>query len=225
MVDGDAAALARRLGPARIHDRFGTSTVRLDGFTYDIARTRTETYPHPGALPEVAPGGSEARTSLRRDFTVNAIAMALGGAAPGELTPAPSALEDLDARLLRVFHDRSFIDDPTRLLRLARYASRLGFAVEQHTLELALAAVRSGALWTVSGPRIGAELRLAARERRSGRGLSEAPRAGARSRDRRALRARRSGARRASARAAPERRTPRTSSCLASPRAECRRRR
>ena len=86
----------------------------------------------------------------RRDFTVNAIAMALAGAAAGELTPAPGALEDLGARrLLRVFHDRSFIDDPTRLLRLARYASRLGFAVEAHTLELALAAAAPAALRTV----------------------------------------------------------------------------
>ena len=163
VVDGDAAGLARRLGPARIHDRFGTSTVRLDGFPYDIARTRRETYPHPGALPEVAPAGL-IKDLVRRDFTVNAIAMALGGPKPGELTPAPNALEDLEAGLLRVFHDRSFIDDPTRLLRLARYAARLGFAVDQHTRELALAAVRSGALWTVSGPRIGAELRLTALE-------------------------------------------------------------
>ncbi len=163
VVDGDADALARRLGPARIHDRFGTSTVKLGGFTYDIARARTETYAHPGALPDVTPADIR-QDLLRRDFTVNAIAMALGGGAAGELTPAPGALEDLKAKLLRVFHDGSFIDDPTRLLRLARYASRLGFAVEAHTLELALAAARSGALRTVSGPRIGAELRLAARE-------------------------------------------------------------
>ncbi len=164
VVDGDAAALAGRLGRARIHDRFGTSTVKLDGYTYDFARARTETYAHPGALPDVAPADIR-QDLLRRDFTVNAIAMALAGAAAGELTPAPGALEDLGADLLRVFHDRSFIDDPTRLLRLARYASRLGFAVEEHTLELALAAARSGALRTVSGPRIGAELRLGARER------------------------------------------------------------
>lgn len=163
VVDGDAAELARRLGPARIHGRFGTSTVRLDGFPYDIARTRRETYPRPGALPEVAPADL-IEDLVRRDFTVNAIAMALGGPTPGELTPAPNALEDLEAGLLRVFHDRSFTDDPTRLLRLARYAARLGFAVDQHTRELALAAVRSGALWTVSGPRIGAELRLTALE-------------------------------------------------------------
>ena len=164
VVDGDAAALAGRLGRARIHDRFGTSTVELDGYTYDFARARTETYAHPGALPDVAPADMR-QDLLRRDFTVNAIAMALAGAAAGELTPAPGALEDLGAELLRVFHDRSFIDDPTRLLRLARYASRLGFAVEEHTLELALAAARSGALRTVSGPRIGAELRLGAQER------------------------------------------------------------
>ena len=164
VVDGDAAALAGRLGRARIHDRFGTSTVKLGGYTYDFARARTETYAHPGALPDVAPADIR-QDLLRRDFTVNAIAMALAGAAAGELTPAPGALEDLGAELLRVFHDRSFIDDPTRLLRLARYASRLGFAVEEHTLELALAAARSGALRTVSGPRIGAELRLGARER------------------------------------------------------------
>lgn len=164
VVDGDAAALAGRLGRARIHDRFGTSTVELDGYTYDFARARTETYAHPGALPDVAPADMR-QDLLRRDFTVNAIAMALAGAAAGELTPAPGALEDLGAKLLRVFHDRSFIDDPTRLLRLARYASRLGFAVEENTLELALAAARSGALRTVSGPRIGAELRLGARER------------------------------------------------------------
>lgn len=164
VVDGDAATIARRLGPARIHDRFGTSTVNLGGFTYDIARTRTETYAHPGALPDVSPADL-GQDLLRRDFTVNAIAMALSGGAAGELTPAPNALEDLEANLLRVFHDRSFIDDPTRLLRLARYASRLEFAVEEHTLELALAAARSGAVRTVSGPRIGAEIRLAARER------------------------------------------------------------
>jgi tRNA nucleotidyltransferase (CCA-adding enzyme) len=163
VVDADAAEIARRLGPARIHDRFGTSTVKLGRFTYDIARARTETYPRPGALPEVAPADL-ASDLFRRDFTVNAMAVALGGEEAGELQTVPDAVEDLRARRLRVLHDGSFIDDPTRLLRLARYASRLGFDVEEHTLELALAAARAGALGTVSGPRIGAELRLAARE-------------------------------------------------------------
>lgn len=163
VVEGDPAAFAQRLGRPRFHDRFGTSTVELDGFTYDIARARSETYGHPGALPDVTPATLE-EDLLRRDFTINALAIALGEPQPGELHGGPSALEDLDAGLVRVLHDRSFIDDPTRLVRLVRYASRLRFAIEPGTLELAREAITGGALETVSGSRIGAELRLLARE-------------------------------------------------------------
>ncbi len=163
-VEGDPAAFATSLGGAvRIHDRFGTSTVTLDGFTYDIARTRRETYAYPGALPDVEPAPI-AEDLQRRDFTVNAIALALSGETAGALTSAAGALEDLDARRLRVLHDGSFIDDPTRLLRMARYATRLGFEIEPHTLALAGVAISGQALGTVSGPRAGAELRLLARE-------------------------------------------------------------
>ncbi len=163
-VEGDAAAMAASLGgELRVHDRFGTSTVRLDGFDYDIARTRRETYARPGALPDVVPA-TLAEDLHRRDFTVNAIAIALGGDTPGELAAAPAALDDLEAHRLRVLHDLSFIDDPTRLFRLVRYASRLGFEIEPHTRALANRAVDGGALGTVSGSRIGAELRLLARE-------------------------------------------------------------
>jgi tRNA nucleotidyltransferase (CCA-adding enzyme) len=163
VVEGDAAALARRLGNARVHDRFGTSTVTFDGFTYDIAGARTESYSRPGALPDVTPAGID-EDLLRRDFTVNALALALGGDDAGSIRAAPRALEDLEAGRLRVLHERSFIDDPTRLLRLARYAARLRFAIEPETLEFATAAVRTGALRTVSGYRIGTELRLLAHE-------------------------------------------------------------
>jgi len=161
VVEGDAAAAAASLGgELTVHDRFGTSTVRLDGFTYDIARARRETYAHPGALPDVTPAPLD-EDLLRRDFTVNALAIALRG---GQLHAAPNGVEDLEAGRLRVLHDRSFIDDPTRLLRMARYASRLGFEIEPHTRRLADDAVRARALGTVSGPRLGAELRLLARE-------------------------------------------------------------
>jgi tRNA nucleotidyltransferase (CCA-adding enzyme) len=164
VVEGDAAELAACLGGSvRVHDRFGTSTVSLNGFTYDIARARRETYSHPGALPDVTPA-SLAEDLLRRDFTVNAAAIALNGVRAGELSTAPGTIEDLDARRLRVLHDRSFLDDPTRLLRLVRYASRLGFMVEPHTGELAARAIEARALGTVSGARLGAELRLLARE-------------------------------------------------------------
>lgn len=164
VAEGDVAALAARLGGRYlVHERFGTATVILDGHAYDLAMARRETYAEPGALPDVSP--ATLREDLRRrDFTVNAIAITLGGPRAGELTAAPNALEDLSAGRLRVLHDRSFIDDPTRLIRLARYASRLGFDVEPATLALARAAIAGGALATVSGARIGSELRLLARE-------------------------------------------------------------
>lgn len=164
VVEGDPGPIVSRLGgQAIVYDRFGTSTVLLDRFSYDIARARRETYPRPGALPEVSEGTLE-EDLRRRDFTVNAIAVALGGTDAGELRSFPGALEDLGDRRLRILHERSFLDDPTRLLRLARYRARLGFEIEERTLELAREAIGQGALATVSCPRIGNELRLLARE-------------------------------------------------------------
>jgi tRNA nucleotidyltransferase (CCA-adding enzyme) len=163
-----AGALATRLGAGASvdeHERFGTAIVeweeeRGEGARIDIATARRERYPAPGALPEVEPG-SLAEDLERRDFTVNALACALDGSPPAELCAVPGALEDLRARRLRVLHERSFLDDATRLWRLARYRARLGFAVEEHTAQLAATAVAEGAPQTVSLARIGAELRLA----------------------------------------------------------------
>ena len=161
VVEGDAVALARRLDPAAVvHDRFATATVVVDGHVMDLATARRERYPQPGALPDVWPA-SLAEDLRRRDVTVNAIALPVGG---GPLAAVPGALDDLAAGFLRVLHDASFADDPTRLHRMARYAPRLGFEIEPHTRALAEAAVLGGALGTVSGSRIGAELRLAAGE-------------------------------------------------------------
>jgi tRNA nucleotidyltransferase (CCA-adding enzyme) len=164
VVEGDLSPVSARLGPPdRAHDRFGTSTISLAGFDYDLARARTESYDHGGALPTVTPATIE-DDLRRRDFTVNALALGLTGRRRGELIAVPGALEDLGHRRLRILHDASFRDDPTRLLRLARYGARLGFAPEPHTAALAAAALRGRALETVSGPRIGAELRLLADE-------------------------------------------------------------
>ncbi|HEV7174002.1 MAG TPA: hypothetical protein VGN29_00845 [Solirubrobacteraceae bacterium] len=164
VVEGDPAPVAAALGgDVRTHDRFGTSTVSIDGFTYDLARSRRETYAQPGALPDVSPAPLS-EDLLRRDFTVNALAIALTGDLAGTLEAAPLGLEDLRRRSLRVLHDASFIDDPTRALRLARYASRLEFEIDPHTLALLESALDAGAIRTVSGSRIGAELRLLARE-------------------------------------------------------------
>jgi tRNA nucleotidyltransferase (CCA-adding enzyme) len=168
VVEGDASEFARLLGTPEApvapveHPQFGTAVVELDDARIDVAQARRESYPAPGALPEVQPASIE-EDMLRRDFTVNAIAARLDGQrACGERWhAAPGALEDLRAGRLRVLHDSSFVDDPTRLLRLARYAARLGFEVEPHTAALAAQAVQERALDTVSGGRIGAELRLA----------------------------------------------------------------
>ncbi len=164
VVEGDAVEAAARLtaeigGSLVVHERFGTATVTAEGFVYDLATARAEAYARPGALPDVRPGTLE-EDLLRRDFTVNAIAVRLDGRA----VAVPHAYEDLDARVLRVLHSRSFLDDPTRLLRLVRYATRLGFGVESATEALAEEAVAGGALGTVTPARIGSELRLLLRE-------------------------------------------------------------
>ena len=145
------------------HERFITAAVEWDGGQIDIATRRAESYAAPGALPDVR-AGTEPQDLERRDFTVNAIAIRLGGERRGELRAVPDALGDLEQRKLRVLHEQSFNDDPTRLLRMARYRARLGFAVEDHTAALAATAIAAGALETVSGGRIGAELRLALAE-------------------------------------------------------------
>jgi tRNA nucleotidyltransferase (CCA-adding enzyme) len=166
VTDRDLAELVAELGdgvPARVHDRFGTATLVLDGRRYDLARARRERYPRPGALPEVQPA-SLAEDLARRDFTVNAIALGLGGTRRGELAAVDGALDDLESGTLRVLHEASFRDDPTRLLRLARYGARLGYAPDAETEALAAEAIAGGALETVSGSRLGAELRLLAVE-------------------------------------------------------------
>ena len=142
---------------------FSTLRVSRDGVRYDLARTRSERYSEPGALPEVEPARI-AEDLPRRDFTVNALALGLTGPRAGELLTVPGALDDLEAGRLAVLHDRSFVDDPTRLLRLARYAARLGFEPAPHTRELAAEAIDQRALDTISGTRIGNELRLLATE-------------------------------------------------------------
>jgi tRNA nucleotidyltransferase (CCA-adding enzyme) len=160
-VEAIAHELAERLGgEASVHERFGTALVSSPGACVDLATIRAESYPQPGALPQVRPG-SPVEDLQRRDFTVNAIALGLAGEDAGRLRAVPEALEDLAARRLRVLHERSFLEDPTRILRMVRYSVRLGFAVEPHTAGLATKALDAGALKSVSGARLGAELRLA----------------------------------------------------------------
>jgi tRNA nucleotidyltransferase (CCA-adding enzyme) len=153
-----ARALAERLGgEPREHERFGTATVRADELAFDLATTRRETYERPGALPVVAEAPL-VDDLARRDFSINAMAIGLSGDDLGHLYDPQRGLADLEAGAIRVLHERSFLDDPTRLLRALRYEARLGFAMEPDTERLALAAIEERALGTVSGPRVRDEL-------------------------------------------------------------------
>jgi tRNA nucleotidyltransferase (CCA-adding enzyme) len=160
---GRAAGRRREPPTVTVHDRFGTAAVDWEKGRVDIAERRAESYASPGALPDVRAGTAE-EDLLRRDFTVNAISAPLGGPLRGSLQAAPHALEDLAEGRLRVLHEQSFIDDPTRLLRLARYSARLGFKPDERTGQLAADALAGDALATVSRARVGAELRLALEE-------------------------------------------------------------
>ncbi|MGN6257691.1 MAG: CCA tRNA nucleotidyltransferase [Solirubrobacterales bacterium] len=159
-VEGEVGALADRLGAITAeHERFGTVKADVDGHEVDLVSLRTETYPEPGALPVVSRAQSVEEDLARRDFTINAMAIPLQG--EPRLVDPYGGKRDLDEGLLRVLHDRSFADDPTRAIRAARYASRFGFALEPKTEEL----IRKTDLTTVSADRRRAELeRLAAEE-------------------------------------------------------------
>lgn len=167
VVEGDAAALAERLGAeVTSHERFGTAKVRLNGHEIDVAGARSESYPRPGALPVVV-GGADLEDDLRRrDFTINAMAIPLLG--QPQLIDPFGGQADLAARQLRVLHDNSFADDPTRAIRAARYAARFGFGLESRTAEL----LRAADLNTVSSERREVELLRLAAERSAADGLS-----------------------------------------------------
>ncbi len=165
VVDGDPAALIQALGAgATVYDRFETATVELPSGPVDVARARAETYAAPGALPDVSPAGFD-EDLRRRDFSVNAIAVAV--ADPGTLIDPLEGLGDLRDGVLRILHERSFADDPTRALRGARYAARLGLEPDPKTL----AALARTDLRTVSGDRVAAEIRRLALEPSPRRGF------------------------------------------------------
>ncbi|MDP6108336.1 MAG: hypothetical protein QGI33_07880, partial [Candidatus Brocadiia bacterium] len=120
-----AETLARELGgDITARSQFGTVKLTTPEMPLDLATARIESYHRPGALPTVRPGAVEDDLA-RRDFSVNAIALGLAGPRRGELVDPHRGLEDLAARRLRVLHARSFVDDPTRLWRGARYSARL----------------------------------------------------------------------------------------------------
>jgi tRNA nucleotidyltransferase (CCA-adding enzyme) len=174
VVEGDAIRLARRLGRrvrarTRSHKRFGTAKIVLEDQevdfgipSLDFATARLEFYPHSAALPEVERSSIKADLH-RRDFTINTLAIRLDSGHYGQLLDFYGGEQDLKEGLVRVLHSLSFIEDPTRIMRAARFEQRLGFAIESRTAELIDNALPM--LSRVSGERIRHELYLILRER------------------------------------------------------------
>jgi tRNA nucleotidyltransferase (CCA-adding enzyme) len=171
VVEGDGIRLARALaregmGELRVHQRFGTATLDLaDRYRLDLATARLEYYDHPAALPRVE--HSSIKLDLyRRDFTVNALAVHLHPDHFGELIDFFGGQKDLKERVIRVLHNLSFVEDPTRVFRALRFEQRIGFQIARQTHMLMENAVRMELFGRLSGRRLFRELVLCLSEER-----------------------------------------------------------
>ncbi len=168
VVEGDAVKLAQRVAETSraklvAHHRFGTAKLRYENFTLDLATARKETYARPGALPVVT-SGTLKDDLIRRDFSINAMAVSLMANDYGELMDPYQSKGDLEDRLIRILHPKSFSDDATRILRAACYAQRFGFELETQTARLLKRDIPM--LDTISGDRIRHEMEHIFEEKR-----------------------------------------------------------
>ena len=182
VVEGDAISFGKILsekigGSLVVHRKFGTSTIVKpwplwlgrslhpdNKFKIDIATARKEVYEKPAALPTVE--FSSLREDLyRRDFTVNAMAVSINKNNFGLFIDFFAGLEDLEKKVIRVLHDNSFIDDPTRIFRAVRFEQRFGFTIESHTEYLITHAVKKEMFRRTENQRIREELILILKEK------------------------------------------------------------
>jgi len=175
-VDGGVQSIGREIarefdGSLRWNPRFSTARIAFSGGHLDLARTRTETYTTPGALPIVRAGRIE-QDLARRDFSVNAMALEILAQRTGELMDPFDGRTDLRSRALRVLHEGSFSDDPTRAFRAARFAARFGFRLEEQTRRQLVRMVERGEHEELTGERVARELRLALSEERPSAALA-----------------------------------------------------
>ncbi len=170
VVEGDGIAFARALakdkgGRVTAHERFGTAVLQLpEGFKLDVATARTEYYEYPTALPTVQQCSIK-KDLHRRDFTINALAVGLNPRMFGRLIDFYGGQRDLKARVIRVLHSLSFVEDPTRVFRAIRFELRFGFHLGQETLALIKGAVKMELFPRLSGRRLLNELRYLFSER------------------------------------------------------------
>ncbi len=165
-IEGDGIEFAEHLagelgGRVRAHQKFHTAVVILDRIEpelrVDVATTRTEFYDYPAALPTVE-HASIKHDLYRRDFTINAMAVSLAAHDFGRLLDFFGGLRDIENRVIRVLHNLSFIEDPTRIFRAIRYENRFGFRMNSHTLGLARGCVEMNLVGDLSSARLRDEL-------------------------------------------------------------------
>ena len=183
-VEGDAIELAETLasilgGRLRAHRKFGTAVICYgEGERVDVVTARTEFYAAPAALPAVE--HATIREDLfRRDFTINAMAASLKADDFGRLVDPFEGRRDLEAGTIRVLHNLSFVDDPTRIFRAVRYESRYGFSMEEHTLRLARGCIEMGLVGDLSSARLRDELILLLSEPGAARSIARLGQLGA----------------------------------------------
>jgi tRNA nucleotidyltransferase (CCA-adding enzyme) len=164
VIEGDGMAFAQNLGEqlhvkVKTHKRFGTAVVITDFLKFDVATARTEYYESPAALPRVAMSSIK-KDLYRRDFTINTLAIMLNPESFGKLIDYFGAQRDIKEKTIRILHNLSFIEDPTRAFRAIRFSERFGFKISKHTRNLIKTAVRINLFDKLSGTRIYDELNL-----------------------------------------------------------------
>jgi tRNA nucleotidyltransferase (CCA-adding enzyme) len=168
VVEGDAIRFARELGAQlhaklRAHHRFGTAHVSTEGLELDVATARTEYYESPAALPKVETSSIK-RDLYRRDFTINTLAVKLNPRDFGQLIDFFGGQRDLREKTIRVLHNLSYVEDPTRAFRAIRFSERFGFKLSKHTENLIKSAIQMNLFGMLSGSRMYDELMLAFNE-------------------------------------------------------------
>ncbi|MEJ2684659.1 MAG: CBS domain-containing protein [Candidatus Sulfobium sp.] len=168
VVEGDAIRFARELGgqlqaKVRSHHRFGTAHLSTEGLELDVATARTEYYESPAALPKVETSSIK-RDLYRRDFTINTLALKLNPRDFGQLIDFFGGQRDLREKTIRVLHNLSYVEDPTRAFRAIRFSERFGFKLSRHTENLIKSAIQMNLFGMLSGSRLYDELILAFNE-------------------------------------------------------------
>jgi len=169
VVEGDGIEFAQRFGgrlgaKVHTHERFGTATLVAGKRKLDITTARTEYYESPAALPKVEMSSIK-KDLYRRDFTINTLAIKLNPTDFGKLVDFFGGQRDIKEKTLRVLHNLSFVEDPTRAFRALRFSERFGFRLSRHTENLIKSAVKMNLFDRLSGSRLYEELLLTFDER------------------------------------------------------------